>query len=124
MITAVANRVPDWIEPARAGARGALLVALLAVLLAGVGVYGVSAYAVRQPFRKIGLRPALGARLVVDFATASMRPVVIGSCIGVLLSVAASSLGQGLQFGPDAPDATTCPAAVGLFFLVAGIRLG
>lgn len=75
---------------------------------------------------EIGLRLALGATptgLVVDFAAANMRPVVIGWCIGVLLSVAASSLLQGLLSGLDPLDATTYLAAVGLFRLPASIAV-
>ena len=85
----------------------ALLLACLAVPLAGVGIYGVVAYLVSQRTREIGLRMALGAtrggvlRLILR---QSMRPVAIGAGIGFMLSVAASSAIHALLVLPGVPD--------------------
>jgi predicted permease len=66
------------------------LFAILALLLAAIGVYGVLAYLVTQRTREIGLRIALGARpgsvlgLVVGH---SLRLSVIGVTLGVIGAV-------------------------------------
>ncbi|MFN2541458.1 MAG: ABC transporter permease, partial [Chthoniobacterales bacterium] len=61
----------------------------VALLLAGIGIYGAVAYTVEQRTGEIGVRMALGAqtrdvlRLVVN---QGMKPVVIGLAIGIVVA--------------------------------------
>ena len=64
----------------------------LALLLAGVGLYGVVAYAVSQRTREIGIRMALGASrhtVVRMVLKGSMKVVGLGLAIGLVLSLVA-----------------------------------
>ena len=63
---------------------------LLALLLASIGLYGVIALAVRQRYREIGVRVALGARprqVITMFFTSGLRLSVLGIVLGLPLSV-------------------------------------
>jgi predicted permease len=100
--------------------------ALLATILAAVGLYGVLAYTVAQRTREIGLRMALGAGKdnVRGMVLAQVgRMVVIGGIIGIVAALglgrAAQSLLFGLQ-GYDAPVVGVVTVLLGLVGLAAG----
>jgi putative ABC transport system permease protein len=60
--------------------------AVSALFLAGVGIYGVVAYAVTQRTKEFGIRSALGAdagRIIATVLTDGLRPIAIGVAIGV-----------------------------------------
>ena len=68
---------------------------LLALLLASIGLYGVIALAVRQRYREIGIRVALGARpqqVITMFFASGLRLSVLGIGMGLPLSIAAVHL--------------------------------
>ncbi len=111
--------------PARMGALLIGVFGLLALLLAGVGLYGVMSYAVSRRTREIGLRMALGARardvlnLVVKEA---MTLVLVGMAIGWGAAAALSRLIDSFLFGVGALDALTfavIPLALASVALVA-----
>lgn len=80
---------------------------LLALVLAGVGVYGVVSYAVTRRYREIGIRLALGAR-ARDVASMilrqTMRPVAVGAGAGVAGAAAVSGVLASVLFGISPAD--------------------
>jgi predicted permease len=84
--------------------------ALVALVLAGVGIYGVTAYAVAQRTSEIGVRMALGAdasdvlRLVLRQALAL---VAIGLALGTVLALALSRVLATLLFDLSPTDPVT-----------------
>jgi putative ABC transport system permease protein len=84
--------------------------AVVALLLALAGVYGVMTYMVNQRLSEIGLRVALGASprdvlaLVVGYGA---RLTALGLTVGAALSLAGSRLLTGLLFGVTARDPST-----------------
>jgi predicted permease len=94
--------------------------ALLAVLLAALGLYGVLSYSVVQRTSEIGLRMALGATSLNILATVGRRGLALtlaGLAIGLVLAMTASRLMTALFFG-FRPDFVT-PVATASFVLFA-----
>jgi predicted permease len=84
----------------------------LALLLAGVGIYGVSSYSVAQGRQEIGLRMALGAdrgRVMRLMIGRGMGPIGVGLAVGVILALSLTRLMSGLLFAVRPWD----PLAVG-----------
>jgi predicted permease len=98
--------------------------AMLATLLAGVGLYGVLSYAVSQRTREIGLRMALGAdggrvRAMVLWQVGRMT--LIGGVVGVLAALGIGRVSSSLLFGMEGHD----PMVVALVvFLLAAVAIG
>jgi ABC-type antimicrobial peptide transport system permease subunit len=88
------------------------------VLLAAIGIYGVTTYAVTRRTREIGIRLALGARrgdVVTMVLREGMFLVGVGSVIGLMLAATATRLLRTLLFGVRPLDLLTFGGAVVLF---------
>jgi putative ABC transport system permease protein len=82
----------------------------LAVLLAGVGIYGVMAYAVSQRTREMGVRMALGAgqgNVLRMILSQGLRLAAIGVVLGLAASLGLTRLMTGLLFGVKPSDPET-----------------
>ncbi len=95
--------------------------ALLATLLAAVGLYGVLAYSVSQRTREIGVRMALGAdsmavqRMVLRQVGVM---IAIGAGVGALVALGLGRAAQSLLFGLEGHDPVVFALAV---LLLAGV---
>jgi putative ABC transport system permease protein len=99
------------------------LFALVALLLAAVGIYGVISYSAAQRTHEIGVRLALGARpadvirLVVG---QGLRLTTIGVALGLIGALALTWLMKSLLFGVSATDPMTFAS---IAILLAGVAL-
>ena len=96
----------------------------LALLLACVGLYGVTSYTVAGRTREIGLRMALGAArgdVMQMVLQESMVLVAMGLAIGIPLSLASSHLLHSFLFGMKATDPLSLIAVILLLGVVAAL---
>ena len=115
-------------EKAQAGTRFSLLLigvfAIVAGLLAGVGLYGVLATTVRHRTAEIGVRIALGAepaRVFQLVVTQGFRLSVIGIGCGLVAAVGLTQLMKAMLIGVRATDPATYVVMVLLFLAIAAL---
>ena len=94
----------------------------MALVLAAIGIYGVTAYGVAQRTREIGIRMALGAQpdeVLRFIMKGSMKLFFAGSIVGVSLAFATTHLLARFLYGVGAGDPTTFAAVILVLTLVA-----
>jgi putative ABC transport system permease protein len=98
------------------------LFALVALILASVGIYSVLSYIVRGRSREIGIRTALGAqtadvlRMVV---IEGMTPAIIGVAVGAAGALGSAAFLERLVFGVSASDPLTLGTVAAALLVVA-----
>jgi ABC-type antimicrobial peptide transport system permease subunit len=95
---------------------------LAALLLAAMGIYGVTSYAVAQRTQEIGIRMALGAQMkdvLKLILRNAMSLVLVGAVIGLAGAYAATRVMSSLLFGVTATDLATFVAVPVMLFIVA-----
>jgi putative ABC transport system permease protein len=96
--------------------------AVLAMVLAMVGLFGLVAYAVQQRVRELGVRRALGAAasdVLRSVVGSALRLVAIGVLLGSALSLAVGRLVSSLLFGVSGVD----PLTFGLALLALAVTV-
>jgi len=90
--------------------------AIVALVLAAVGIYGVIAYSVTQRTQELGIRRALGARqtdILLLIAGQGLALTLAGIVSGIAGALALTRVMKGLLFQVNATDpATFCGIAV------------
>jgi putative ABC transport system permease protein len=114
------------LAPARSSAYLLGVFALMALILAVVGVFGLLSYTVSQRRTELAIRLALGAQarsVLLLMLGQGMRQVAIGIVIGVAVSLALGRSIQGLLFHVPPTDPLTLGAVAGLLGLIAGVAV-
>jgi putative ABC transport system permease protein len=123
---AVVRTMEEWVDLSVATPRyrtGLLtLFAIVALLLASTGIYGVMSYSVSQRTHEIGVRMALGARhrdVLKMVVQQGMLLVLLGVAIGLAAAFALTRVMSSLLFGVSAKDPLTFVAVAAVLTLVA-----
>ena len=104
------ERIGDAIERPRFVLSLSGVFTICAVVIAAVGVYGVSAYWVTRRRREMAIRMAMGAsphRLVIAALARSLRLAAIGAFAGLVIALGGAQVMKSLLFGVDARDPVT-----------------
>jgi predicted lysophospholipase L1 biosynthesis ABC-type transport system permease subunit len=123
-IRSMASLLDRDLAPRRFTARLTAGFAVLALLLALIGVYGVMSYVVAQRTREIGIRMALGAargevvRLVLG---RGLRIVAAGTGLGLVAAYAGARVIERQLFGVPAADLATFVSVPLVLLVVAAV---
>ncbi len=97
---------------------------ILALVLAGVGIYGTLSFMVGTRRREIGIRMALGAsreRMLRAVLWRGLAPAVIGALVGGIAAVALARTFRALLFNVTSLDPISLGGAVAALLLVATV---
>lgn len=96
--------------------------AVIAMLLASIGIYGVTAHAVGQRTREVGVRMALGAQprdVLLLMLRQHLRPAVVGIAFGLVGALVLARFIRSLVYGVGAADPATLTGMSVTLLLVA-----
>lgn len=99
-----------------------LAFAVLTLMLAAIGVYGVMAQAVGQRYREIGIRMALGAnrdQMLLLVLKQAFNLTILGACVGVVLAFSGVRFMSSLLYGVKSSSPSVYAAVVGVVTVAA-----
>jgi len=114
--------VADSIAPRRFPALLMGVFAIFALLLAGVGIYGVMAYSVAQRTQEIGIRMALGASprgILTSVMWRAGALALAGAAVGLAASLALIPILRSLLYGISSLDPSVFAASAVLLLVIA-----
>jgi putative ABC transport system permease protein len=117
------DRVDGNVAPRRMQAALIGGLAMLALVIACVGIYGVMAYLVSQRTQEMGIRMALGAQrgdVVTLIMSRGAKIVLLGVTIGIAAATALTRLIQSLLFEVSAADPSIL-AGVGVLLVIVAL---
>jgi predicted permease len=119
-VAAIEERLVSQTGPARVAAAVAALIGLLALLVAGAGIYGIVAYSVVARTHEIGVHVALGAprpRVLSLVLGSSVRAIAAGAAFGaamvLIVAISAGHLLEPILLGVGPLDPLAFVAAIG-----------
>ena len=116
------EQIDLMVRPERLFAYVASGFALLALVLACLGIYGTLAYSVARRTAEIGLRMALGAgrrEVIFTVLRESLVPVVVGVALGLGAALATTQVIESMLYGLTPTDTATLAIATAALFVSA-----
>jgi predicted permease len=100
------------------------VLAVVALVLLGIGNYGTLSYAVVQRTREVGIRVALGAvprDIILSIVARTLSLAVLGLVAGIGLALLSTRLVRGLLFGVSPTNGVVFAAAISLLMAVSAL---
>jgi putative ABC transport system permease protein len=121
-VTTLDQIVPDSIRKQRFASRIMTAFAVVALLLAMAGLYGVVSYSVAQRTRELGIRVALGAQVTDVLGLVlkqGMSFVLLGELVGLVAAYLLNEILEPALYGVTSTDISTYVAVAVFLFLIA-----
>lgn len=124
--TVVSTYVDRYLDPPAALAAVTSLIGLIALGLAAIGLFGITAFAVAQRRHEVAVRMALGARggqVVRMLLRDGLRPVIIGLAAGLVAAFIVANLLRRAFYGVSGHDPIAIVVAVAVLLAAACLAI-